>query len=170
MASLVENLLSIMGDEKAGYDRLYDLAFSKRRAIVDRDLDELEATADKEQTISNDLKALEHRRLTVLKDMAVVLGKDGQDLTVTQVIDLLVKQPDEQKALTKARDALIESANRMRFMNDQNTLLLQQAMELVEFDLTLFKSLKQAPETANYDRNAYNTGDLLPSGGFDAKQ
>jgi hypothetical protein len=40
----------------------------------------------------------------------------------------------------------------------------------VEFDLTLFKSLKQAPETANYDKNAYNTGSLLGSGSFDTSQ
>ena len=41
---------------------------------------------------------------------------------------------------------------------------------MVNFDLTLFKSLRQAPETANYDKNAYNTGELLGSSGFDAKQ
>ena len=58
----------------------------------------------------------------------------------------------------------------MQFMNQQNQILLQQALEMVEFDLTLFKSLRQAPETANYDKNAYNTGELLGSGGFDAKQ
>ena len=49
-------------------------------------------------------------------------------------------------------------------------MLLKQAIEMVEFDLTLFRSLRQAPETANYDKNAYNTGTLLGGGGFDAKQ
>ena len=40
---------------------------------------------------------------------------------------------------------------------------------MTEFDITLFKSMRQAPETANYDRNAYNTGSLLGGSGFDAK-
>ena len=48
--------------------------------------------------------------------------------------------------------------------------LLKQALEMVEFDLTLLRSTRQAPETANYDKNAYNTGDILGSSGFDAKQ
>ena len=48
--------------------------------------------------------------------------------------------------------------------------LVNQAMELVEFDMALLKSMRQAPETANYNRQAYNTGELLGSGGFDAKQ
>ena len=58
----------------------------------------------------------------------------------------------------------------MSAVNEQNRVLLEQALEMVNFDLTLFKSLRQAPETANYDKNAYNTGELLGSSGFDAKQ
>jgi hypothetical protein len=51
--------------------------------------------------------------------------------------------------------------------NAQNVVLIQQAIELNEFDLTLFKSMRQAPETANYDKSACNTGTLLGSSGFD---
>ena len=58
----------------------------------------------------------------------------------------------------------------MHECNKRNEALLQQALEMVEFDLTLFKSMRQAPETANYDKNACNTGDLLGNSGFDAKQ
>ena len=58
----------------------------------------------------------------------------------------------------------------MNNINQQNEVLLKQALEMVEFDLTLLKSMRQAPETANYNRRAYNTGDLLGGGGFDAKQ
>ena len=102
--------------------------------------------------------------------MSVVLGRDNETLTVTELILKLEKQPKEQEALTGARDRLIKAATNMQFMNDQNAVLLSQAIEMVEFDLTLFKSMRQAPETANYGRDAINTGDILPSGGFDAKQ
>ena len=64
----------------------------------------------------------------------------------------------------------MEIATRLRTANEQNSILLQQALEMVEFDLTLFKSLKQAPETANYDKNAYNTGELLGGSSFDTSQ
>ena len=58
----------------------------------------------------------------------------------------------------------------MRILNRQNEELLQQALEMVEFDLTLLRSMRQAPETANYDKNAYNTGELLGGSAFDARQ
>ena len=170
MASLVEELLDVMGKETEGYEKLYALAEEKRQGIVHRDLETMETVAAQENDVSTDLKNLENKRVQILKDMSVVLGKDSETLTVTQVILLLSKQPKEQDALTQARDSLVKAATNMQFLNTQNQILLNQAMEMVEFDLTLFKSMRQAPETANYDKNAYNTGDILPSGGFDAKQ
>ena len=170
MASLVEELLGVLDEETSKYEELYELSSKKRESIVHRDLEGLEKTAGVENDLMGDLKNLEKKRIRILKDMSVVLGRDNETLTVTEIILKLEKQPKEQEALTGARDRLIKAATNMQFMNEQNQILLNQAMEMVEFDLTLFKSMRQAPETANYDKNAYNTGDILPSGGFDAKQ
>ena len=77
-------------------------------------------------------------------------------------------QPQVQGTLSELKLRLIKALNEMKAVNDKNTVLLKQAMEMVEFDLTLLKGLKQAPETAN--KNAYNTGTLLGGSGFDFKQ
>ncbi len=74
-----------------------------------------------------------------------------------------------RKNWPKARDRLLAAADRMNHLNDQNVALIKQAIELNEFDLTLFKSLRQAP----WDRQLWqklpgNTGSLLGSSGFDA--
>ena len=66
---------------------------------------------------------------------------------------------------------LFQTCQFFQFRNicpNQDVALIKQAIELNEFDLTLFKSLRQAPETANYDKTACNTGSLLGSSGFDA--
>ena len=89
-------------------------------------------------------------------------------MTFTRLISLLDTQPKVQEQLTEARDSLLTAANQMKTLSDQNAILIRQAIELNEFDMTLFKSLRQAPETANYDKSAYNTGSLLGGGGFDA--
>ena len=102
--------------------------------------------------------------------MAVVLGKDGEDITISAMIEMLERQPSEQAKLIQAKDELVAQASQMQIANQQNEILLRHAMEMVEFDLTLLKSLKQAPETANYDKNAYNTGEILGGSGFDTKQ
>lgn len=170
MASLVEDLLATLSEERDGYEQLFELSSQKRTAIVGKDISVLEEMSDKEQEVSTRLRNLEKKRLGLIKDMSVVLGHDNENLTVSDVIGLLDKQPKEQEALIQAKEQLIDAAGRMQFMNEQNRMLLEQAIEMVEFDLNLLKGMRQAPETANYNRNAYNTGDLLPEGGFDAKQ
>lgn len=170
MASLVEELLLDLQTETSTYQELVDLSDVKREAIIHGRVEELEGITAQEEEISSRLKNLETKRTNILKDMAVVLGHDGEQMTVTIVIEKLGSQPKEQQALTEARDRLVEIASQLQFANQQNSILLQQALEMVEFDLTLFKSLKQAPETANYNKSAYNTGDLLGGGSFDTSQ
>ena len=99
-----------------------------------------------------------------------VLGKTVEVLTVTTLIGYLTSQPEVQKRLSTARNNLLHTATQVQKKNQQNEILLKQAIELTEFDITLFKSLRQAPETANYNNKAYSTGTLLGSSGFDAKQ
>jgi hypothetical protein len=43
---------------------------------------------------------------------------------------------------------------------------------MVQFNMSVLQSMSKAPETANYDKNAYNTGDVIGTGSkaFDAKQ
>lgn len=170
MASLVEELLVDLQTENQTYEELLALSETKRESIINGKVEELEKITAAEEEISSRLKNLENKRTNILKDMAVVLGHDGEMFTVTNVIERLSTQPKEQQALTQARDLLVETASRMQLANQQNSILLQQALEMVEFDLTLFKSLKQAPETANYDKNAFNTGELLGGGSFDTSQ
>lgn len=170
MASLVEELLKVLSKEREEYEVLYGLSCDKRDAIVEKDISLLENISDSEQQVSFRLRELEKSRISIMKDMSVVLGHDNESLTVSEIVGLLEKQPEERAALESARDDLVDAAGRMQFMNEQNKMLLEQAVEMVEFDLNLLKGLRQAPETANYNKNAYNTGDLLPEGGFDFKQ
>lgn len=170
MASLMEDFLTVIEKEENHYRELIELSREKKSAIVCGDIGKLENITDQEQDITSILKNLEIKRQEVLEDMATVLHQDPETLTVQRMITLLEKQPEEQKKLAAVRERLHKTLDEMSKVNEQNRILLQQALEMVNFDLTLYKSLRQAPETANYDKNACNTGDILGRSGFDAKQ
>lgn len=170
MASLVEELVGVLQDERKIYQELAEYGEEKRQILIKADVPALEKLTILEQDASTELLALSNKQTQLLKDIATVLGKDSSEITVTKMIGYLESQPKEQKQLEAARDTLMEAASEVDRLNQLNTALIRQAMELAEFDITLFKSMRQAPETANYDRNAYNTGALLGSSGFDAKQ
>ena len=170
MASLVDELVNVLCEEEKLYTALLECAERKTQILVDANIPELEKLTAEEQEKSDNLLALGNKQVQLLNDIKTVLGKKDEKLTVTTLITYLGSQPEVQERLTIARNALIEAATKLQNKNQQNEILIRQAMELTEFDITLFKSIRQAPETANYNRNAYNTGALLGSSGFDAKQ
>jgi hypothetical protein len=170
VASLVEELVSILEEEEKIYRKVLECGEQKRQILIDADVPALEKLTEIEQLASDELLSCSSRQAQSLKDIATVLGKADEQMTVTGLIECLAGQPEIQKKLQDARDRLLDTAKKMQEINQQNEVLLKQAMELTEFDLTLFRSMRQAPETANYDKNAYNTGSLLGGGGFDAKQ
>ncbi len=170
MASLMEDLFDVLEREEEQYKGLIELGGAKREAVIKADIASLEEITAKENDVASVLQNLTKRRTRVLNDMATVLGKNPGDITITKMIGYLEGQPKEQEKLREIKDRLLATGSQMNSINKQNQILLEQALEMVEFDLTLLRSMRQAPETANYNRRAYNTGDLLGGGGFDAKQ
>lgn len=170
MASLVEDLVTVLNEEEQLYRRFIEYGEKKRQILIDSDVPALEQLTSLEQMTSDELLSLSNRQIQILKDIATVIGKTGEKLTVTKLVGYLGSQPDIQTKLQEARDGLLDAAGQVQELNRTNEALLKQAMELTEFNITLFRSMRQAPETANYDKNAYNTGTLLGSSGFDAKQ
>ena len=154
MASLMEDFMDVLEKENGEYERLTELSREKRQIIIDGNIPALEEITSREQDITSILKNLEKKREEVVNDMSIVLSK----------------KPKEQQQLRELKEKLHTTLEQMAEINNQNEVLLQQAIEMAEFDLTLFKSMRQAPVTANYDKRANNTGDLLGSSGFDAKQ
>ena len=170
MASLMQNLLEVLEKEEETYEGLVKLEYEKKEILIKGDVPALEKMTDREQDVSSVLRNLEIRREKIMDDMSVVLGKDKSELTIKYMIEILEKQPDEQARLGELREKLRSILDEMSQINDLNRMLTEQALELVEYDLNLFKSMRQAPQTANYDRDAMDTGDVLSSRGFDAKQ
>ncbi len=170
MASLMDELLEVLEKEEAEYRLLVETSTRKKEVIIKADIQTLEEITGEEQEIAGRIKNMENKRISVMEDMANVLNRKPEELTVDVMIDILQKQPEEQERLATIRARLKDTLGRMKDINEQNQALINQALEMVEFDLSLVKSIRQAPETANYNRQAYNTGDILGSGGFDAKQ
>lgn len=170
MASLMDDLIQVLENENEEYEKLAKLSKEKKQVIIDANVPALEKIVDSEQDVASKIQNLDKRRQKVMHDMSVVLNKPEQDFTLDTVIEMLSSQPKEQQRLQDVKKQLKTTLDEVRNINEQNQTLLNQALELVEFDLTLFRSMRTAPETANYNKNAYNTGEILGGSGFDAKQ
>ena len=165
MASLMENLIDVLDRESTEYEALLQLSQRKTPIIAGGDLAELQKITDEEQELVSRIHNLDKQRAGVTADIADVLNRDVNDLKLPNL-------PAEQQALADSHDRLQAAVRGLKRVNEQNSELLNSALEMVEFEMNLLQASKAAPETANYNRGAYNAGDTMGviDHGFDAKQ
>ena len=170
MASLMDDLTQVLEQETVEYKKLTELSEDLRQALIASDVPSVEQLSAAQEEVSNGIQSLESKRARIMNDIAVVLNKKPEELKVSTLVESLAGQPEIQERLAAIRIELKQTMDELKRINHTNQALLRQSMELLEFDLNLFRSMRQAPETANYNKSAVNTGDLLGSRGFDAKQ
>lgn len=168
----MENLIDILGKECVEYEGLLELSQKKTPVIIRGDLEELQKITDEEQDYASRITNLEKKRTVIYADIANVINKDVNTLKLDYLITMLESRPSERDALAGLHDRLKTSVRGLQRVNEQNRELLTNALEMVEFEMNLLQAVKTAPETANYNRGAYNTGNTMgvAPGGFDAKQ
>ena len=170
MASLMDDLTQVLENETVEYKKLTELSEDLKEALIESDVPGVERLTAAQEEVSNRIQSLETKRARIMNDIAVVLNRKPEELKVSMLEESLAGQPVLKEKLASVRTELKQTMDELKRVNQTNQTLLKQSMELLEFDLNLFRSMRQAPETANYNRSAVNTGDLLGSRGFDAKQ
>ena len=167
----MENLIDVLEKECSEYEGLLALSQSKTPIIISGDLVKLQKITDDEQELVSRIANLDKTREEVTADIANVLNKDVNTLKIANLITMLEGRPAEQKALATVHDRLQTSVRELKRVNEQNKELLDNALEMVEFEMNVLQAVKAAPETANYNRGAYSAGETMGiSQGFDAKQ
>ena len=169
MASLIENLIWTLEEENQEYKKLLELAKEKTSVIIQGDVAKLNEMTAREQEHTDRLAALEGRREEVIGDIATVLNKDVGTLTVKHIIELLAGQDKVQQMLSDVHDRLKLTLNDMVVINDVNKQLIEESLEIVNFNINYINGLNQLPETANYNKGAYNQQSPLVNSRFDAK-
>ena len=172
MASLMENLIEVLDKESREYESLLGLSMKKTPVIVSGNLEELAKITEEEQIVVSKITNLDHKRQEVFADIANVINRDVKKLMLADLVDLLAQRPQEQQKLAKVHDRLKTVVHEVERVNNQNRMLIENALEMVEFDMNMLQAMKTAPETANYNKGAYNTGAHMGPGvgGFDARQ
>lgn len=171
MASLMEELIDVLQTESGKYEELLELSKKKTPILVSGKIDELQKITDEEQILVDNINNVDKKRVELLKDIGNVLNEDVEGLTIQKLADLMKEQPEQQKQLLELHDKLKRVLGSVKTLNEQNKALVNQMLEMVAFDMNLLKSMKQAPETANYNKQAANTGELfIGASKFDAKQ
>lgn len=170
MASLIDNLITTLQQENDEYQLLLKLSMEKTGIIVAGKPDELSIMVEKEQEVIDRIVALEKKRTETTADIAVVLSKDPATLTLPVLTEILSGQKKESAALKAVHDKLKDTMSQMVKVNEHNKVLLQESIEMVQFEMNLIQSMKQGPSNANYSGMDYADNSYGSRASFDAKQ
>lgn len=171
VASLIEELIITLQNEADIYQELLPIAEKKTRIIVENNLQELQNITAVEQDMIDKITALEKKREDVVHNIGTVLGKDPKTLNISTIISVLGKQPKEQKQLANLHDTLKQTVHRMVQINNHNRSLIEQSLELIEYNMNFIQSTRMSQGNHSYNRGA-SAFDISPqqAGMFDAKQ
>lgn len=171
MAGLIDELVNVMSQENDIYRELIPIAEEKTRVIIKNDLDALQKITEQEQLTIEKINALEKKREEVVINIGTVLSRDPKELNMKALIKIMGKQPEEQKALSRIHDELDGNLRRLVTINDRNKELINQSLEMIEFNMNLIQSTRMAPGVNNYTRSAGESSiRQAGTGMFDAKQ
>lgn len=169
MASLIEVLIDTLNAENEEYVSLLDISKRKTPIIVKGDVEGLRNIVAEEQVHVDKVANLEKKRIETVNDIATVLNKDGDKLTVKEIIDLLKGQDEVQNQLMEVHAKIKATLNDVVALNEINKNLIEESLEMVAFEINLINSFKKAPEVNNYTKGAYNVNAYTEPPKFDAK-
>ncbi|MEE3466894.1 MAG: flagellar protein FlgN [Eubacterium sp.] len=171
MASLMEELMETLKAEEKLYAELIPIEEEKTRAIVSNDLDKMQSITDQEREMVDKTTALEAKREEVAVNIATVLGKDPKTITLDEIEESLQKQPEDRKNLQAIHDKLKKTVHRLRDVNEMNKELLQESMDMVEFNMNVMRSAQMTAGSSNYGSDASEVSGMAPQHPrFDATQ
>ena len=169
MASLIEELIKVLGDEEKIYAEIIPLAEKKTRIIVNNDLQSLNSITEEEQALIGRISKLERKRQEVIRNIGIVMNKKESELNFITIIDLLKGQEKEQEELRKLHDRLKRTIDALKLINERNQMLIKQSIEMIDFDINLMQSLRTSPGVGQYNTSSEVEIQGMNKGMFDAK-
>jgi len=143
MSGMMQQLLETMNDQAQRYEELLGLALEKKDVVVQNDVEGLQKITNLENILISQNNRLEKKRLSLVTDIAEVLGQRGNDLDIAALIELMTGQPEEQKELKAVGDRIRDALKQLKEANDFNSSLIQNALDYIEYSMNLIRSSAQ---------------------------
>jgi len=139
MAGLIHDLIENLNELIGVYDELTALCREKKGYVIDNDAENIKRITALETSVVARVGRFDKERVSIIKDVCQVLGREESELTLTQLGDLISNQP-EHKEYTEVVERLKTSAADLHEINEQNKTLINNAMDFIDFSVNAIRS------------------------------
>jgi len=166
LAGLINELIVNLNDMNNLYEQLIESGKEKRKVIIKNNIEELQKiNADENILVRKTLK-LDKKREELFSDIAFVLNKPSENITLTKLIEYIDTQA-EAEDVKKARERASCLLAELKEINENNRILIEEALNQTEFSMNVLRgTLSKKPYYCDTHGNEIPTGDRF----FDVKQ
>ena len=143
MAGMIDQLIVILNEQHTRCEELLGLALEKKDVIVQNDIEQLQKITNLENMVISQNNRLERQRVSLTDDISEVLGKRGQLNELSAMVDAMEGQP-QQAPLREIGTKLREILDKLKEANDFNKMLIENALDYVNYSLNVIRTADQA--------------------------
>ena len=148
MSDNIEDLYNILSEEYELYVKLNKTASAKNEAIVENEIEDLAEVVENEDELLKKIENLEEKRTKIIAELAQKHDLDDD----FQYKNLINNFPEEwQDKFSDIREKLLEVIDEIHEKNEENTMLLDEAIKLNNFSLNML-SKAVSPENGTYNK------------------
>jgi len=120
------------------HERMLELSEQKKQAIIRNEVNRLTEITTKESRLLKQVITAEESRVSAAKAFLLEKGiqPSEENLKLSHIIQYVTSFEDKRK-LSSLRKKLLELVERLKLVNEQNTILIQQAIKFNDFSLDL---------------------------------
>jgi flagellar biosynthesis/type III secretory pathway chaperone len=152
---LLDKFLNLLNEEIRLYESLLSTFQKEKKAVIDSNLKELNASGKAKENLFLKIRILEEQRLVFLESLSKLLGQPAQTLTLT-VLSHQLEDPYATR-IRNCQSSFLSLAQSIQEINLSNNALLHHSLNLVRGSLSLLKGL--IPSHPIY----YPSGKMHPS-------
>jgi len=166
MAGMIDQLVEVMGEQAERYNELLGLSLEEKDLLVKNDVEGLQKITNLKNLVITQNNRLERKRISLVDDIAEVMGSTEKDMPLKQLIELLDGQPEAEQ-LAEIGIRLRETLEKLQESNDLNKQLLESSLDYIEYSLNMIRS-SVTPEIASFPDKGDQGHDVY--GSFDTIQ
>ena len=124
--SLLLRLIEIINAEIRSFHRLLELLKAEQAAIVEDDIEGIEACVEQQQEVATQTQMLEAERLKIVEEISLDLNMEAENVSLNRLISVV--EGDRGEELARMRGVLLELNDSIRQANENNAFLIRQSM------------------------------------------
>lgn len=163
MASVLNELVEILRDEKECYEGILTLIKYKQESLIAKDTTKINQITMREEEFLGRAFLLKDKRIKKIQDMSVFLSVKKEDVTLDRLCSIFSNDIELGNTAKQLKKDILDLMEEIKKVNMVNKKLIEQNLEVINFSINAIASIIKGPEFS-YLKNG--NGNCMDNGSF----